>query len=63
VAKAFAYLTLQTMARRSATRDAAGDGKPESGMMCVVWPHHDRHDLHVQPDAAGKDSRKVFPPP
>ena len=61
VAEALANLSLQAMAHHGATRYAAGDGEPESGMMYFVRPHDDRHDFHVQPDSTGKDPLEVFP--
>ena len=51
------------MTYHGTTRDPARNGEPESGMLYFVWPHDDRHDVHVQPDSAGKDLREVFPPP
>ena len=63
VAETLADLALQPMAHHGTTRDAPGNGKPKPGMMYFVWPHNDRHDLHVQPDPTGKDPREVFPSP
>ena len=46
-----------------ATRNPSWNRESKSGVVHIVGPHHDRHDLRVQPDTAGKDLSEIFPPP